>query len=565
MTDQATFGIAITASDKTAKGKKSAEKNLGQIPKNLGALNRRAAEQGDRAVARSGRNILRTLGSVEQASARAFGNRSLTSGFTSRLGAIREAASAAGSGIGEASAAGGVLEGTLGALGVAAGATVGILAAVAYGAFKLVDGWAKGASAIGHTAEILGVATKAYQEFIAAGERAGLDKGTAGAAIGGLNQSLNDARYGRNNDVLALIGRLGLKLKTKEDGTVDTEAMLPQIADAIAKQNSSGRRTAARILGIPEAALPAFTQGGASLKADMVDADTHAGVLTDADIEKGKRIARKGVIAGQLGERGMMLAGGAAAGTVEKGYDAVIDGGRYLVDGANSFAGTVNHDFKPAAQANLRAADKMERAAGQIERASGGGRIALARETVAAAQAAERKYGVPASITLGQFGLESSFGKHMPKGSNNPFGIKARAGQPYVVARTREETRDGRSYYVEARFRKFASLAEAFDEHAKLLATGKPYARARAATTVSDYADALQGTYATDTRYAKKLKSVIGQGHFTDYDNARDAAPIPVKVEIDMRGAPAGTKAKVTAGHGRAPAVSHAFQPVHGG
>ena len=36
------------------------------------------------------------------------------------------------------------------------------------------------------------------------------------------------------------------------------------------------------------------------------------------------------------------------------------------------------------------------------------------------------------------------------------------------------------------------------------------------------------------------------------------ATPIPVRVEIDMRGAPQGTRAKVTAGSGAAPATSYA-------
>jgi hypothetical protein len=40
----------------------------------------------------------------------------------------------------------------------------------------------------------------------------------------------------------------------------------------------------------------------------------------------------------------------------------------------------------------------------------------------------------------------------------------------------------------------------------------------------------------------------------------RQAGEIPVKVEVHLVNAPPGTKAKVTAGSGRQPAVSYAMQ-----
>ncbi len=553
MAAQATFGIDITASDKTARGKKSAEKTLGQIQKNANAADRKSAEQRERTIGTSGRRMVRTFGEVEKAASRALGGRSITGGLADRLGGIRQAASAVGSGLGEASAAGGVLEGTFGAVGVAAAGTIGVLAAAAYGAFKLADGWAKGAASIGRTAEIIGVGTKAFQEFTIAAERAGVSRETAAGAVGGLSQTLNDARYGRNNDAVALLSKMGVALKTKSDGTVDVDAMMPQIADALARQNSSGRRTAARILGIPQGALPAFTQGGKALSSDMADASARGPVISDEGIAKGKKLARRDTIGAQMLER-----------ATNSGKELLADGvdtvGTAVISSARSMIGS--------SRTNERAANTMERAAGRIERASGSSTISVTRQFVAAAQLAERNHGVPASISLGQAGLESSFGKHMPPGSFNPFGIKARAGEPYVLARTREETRDGRSYYVNARFRKFTSYDEAFDEHAKLLEHGRRYARARSATTVSDYADALQGTYATDTRYASKLKSVISRGHFTDFDNGKNSE-IPVKVDVHLHGGRAGDRVTVKAGRSNSPAVSHAmetgYQPVHGG
>lgn len=120
------------------------------------------------------------------------------------------------------------------------------------------------------------------------------------------------------------------------------------------------------------------------------------------------------------------------------------------------------------------------------------------------------KYGIPAAVTLAQFGLESSFGKHMPKGSNNPFGMHAAAGQDYVVG----SDWDASGKRVPTKFRKFQSLEEAFEAHAKLLATGRAYAEARKhKDDPRAFADALTGHYATDPQYGAKLKSeMAGSG-----------------------------------------------------
>src|SRR5206468_4002908 len=54
------------------------------------------------------------------------------------------------------------------------------------------------------------------------------------------------------------------------------------------------------------------------------------------------------------------------------------------------------------------------------------------------AVAAKAKWKVPASISLGQWALESDWGNAMPDGSNNPFGVKATPGGPSAKATTIE-------------------------------------------------------------------------------------------------------------------------------
>lgn len=126
---------------------------------------------------------------------------------------------------------------------------------------------------------------------------------------------------------------------------------------------------------------------------------------------------------------------------------------------------------------------------------------------VEAARAAQEKYGVPASVQLAQYGLESDFGRSgLAQRSNNPFGIHAAPGQDFVWG----YDSDAKGNRARTKFRKFSSLAEAFESHARLLATSPAYAEARKHTgDPMAFADALTGRYASDPQYGAKLKAMM--------------------------------------------------------
>jgi flagellum-specific peptidoglycan hydrolase FlgJ len=64
-------------------------------------------------------------------------------------------------------------------------------------------------------------------------------------------------------------------------------------------------------------------------------------------------------------------------------------------------------------------------------------------DIIQAAQSAQRAYPcVFACVTLAQWAIESGYGREIPAGSNNFFGIKAVRGQAYVV-RVREISNAG--------------------------------------------------------------------------------------------------------------------------
>lgn len=196
-------------------------------------------------------------------------------------------------------------------------------------------------------------------------------------------------------------------------------------------------------------------------------------------------------------------------------------------DEAQGWKDVQNGDWL-AASAHLPALDFLKavanKATGNLSSALGNSsslRDQAGPDAVQAALKTQWKYGVPADVTLAQFGLESGFGKHMPPGSNNPFGIHAAAGQAYVMG----YDWDASGKRVPTKFAKYASLADAFEAHGKLLATGAAYAEAR--KHLDDpmaYAAALTGHYATDPQYGAKLQAMIGGSQQNAAQIARQSA-----------------------------------------
>jgi hypothetical protein len=154
-------------------------------------------------------------------------------------------------------------------------------------------------------------------------------------------------------------------------------------------------------------------------------------------------------------------------------------------------------------------------------------------EVIAAAQAAQRKWRVWASVSLAQYGIESAWGRFEPPGSNNGFGVQALPGLPAVAAAS-HEFRNGRMLPVVEHFAVFASVADAFDKHAELIASNRVYRGAMAAPTAEAFALALTGVYATAPHYGDALVSMMREMQLEQYDMPMPPAP-PVVTVADMQ------------------------------
>lgn len=134
------------------------------------------------------------------------------------------------------------------------------------------------------------------------------------------------------------------------------------------------------------------------------------------------------------------------------------------------------------------------------------------QEDIRLAQETQAKYGVPASVTLAQYALESGYGtSDLARRANNYFGISGKNVNTgaYVMSGGRKRA-------------KYTSKADSFDDHGRLLSTDLYASKTAGVTSVGAYIDAIAETYAPssdgNSGYAAQLKQIISQNNLTQYD-----------------------------------------------
>ena len=118
-------------------------------------------------------------------------------------------------------------------------------------------------------------------------------------------------------------------------------------------------------------------------------------------------------------------------------------------------------------------------------------------EEIKLAQKVQETYGVPASVTLAQYALESGYGKSTV-GKNNYFNIKGNGTGGY---------------------RDYDSKEQSFMDFGKLLSGELYTSKTNGSTNAKDYVQGVKdGGYAEDPNYVKKVMSIITSNNLTKYD-----------------------------------------------
>ena len=144
-------------------------------------------------------------------------------------------------------------------------------------------------------------------------------------------------------------------------------------------------------------------------------------------------------------------------------------------------------------------------------------KTAFFEKYAAAAMEEQRRYGIPASVTLAQMAVESGYGEsNLAKQDNNYFGIKAsqdwiKSGKPWSYHHD--------DHYND-KFCTFGSALESLEYHSKVLMADRYKAcRQYAPTDHLHWIEGIKkGGYATDPRYVATIEGVIRKYGLEKYD-----------------------------------------------
>lgn len=143
-----------------------------------------------------------------------------------------------------------------------------------------------------------------------------------------------------------------------------------------------------------------------------------------------------------------------------------------------------------------------------------------------AAQACQRKTGIPASFTLAQAALESAWGaSKLAKQGCNLFGVKAdRSWTGKILELPTYEFVNGQRITVVAKWRSYPDWLACLLDRAEFFRKNPRYAKCFAETTGDGWARAVAAAgYATDPEYAAKLCSVIRARNLSRFDHLEAA------------------------------------------
>ncbi len=138
-----------------------------------------------------------------------------------------------------------------------------------------------------------------------------------------------------------------------------------------------------------------------------------------------------------------------------------------------------------------------------------------------AAQACQRKTGVPASFTLAQAALESGWGSRV--NGFNLFGIKAdKSWKGPVTVFVTHEVINGQRIEIKDQFRLYRDYDECLVDRAKFFRDNPRYAKCFEESTGAGWARAVaRAKYASDPLYAEKLIAVMDGRALSRFDTLK--------------------------------------------
>ncbi|HEY2010527.1 MAG TPA: phage tail tip lysozyme [Rhizomicrobium sp.] len=122
--------------------------------------------------------------------------------------------------------------------------------------------WAAGTAGAARFAQTIGMSSQKLQTLVGVGQGFGIEAQAMTGAVKTLGNTFEDALYGRNQDAMVMMNRLGISLHRTKEGAVDANRALDDVSDAIArnKGNPQVQQRIASLFGVSEL-LPMLRNG----------------------------------------------------------------------------------------------------------------------------------------------------------------------------------------------------------------------------------------------------------------------------------------------------------------
>jgi hypothetical protein len=157
------------------------------------------------------------------------------------------------------------------------------------GIAMLAEQWARLGFEVARTSETLGLSSSMLQGLRGAAELAGVSSAELTSGVKSLGDTMEDALYGRNQQALAVLNKLGITIHKTADGAIDSARGMMDLADAIAKIKSPQvQGLVARQFGV-EALLPLLRKGSAAIAEYQRKAAELGAVMTPAQIARAEQ------------------------------------------------------------------------------------------------------------------------------------------------------------------------------------------------------------------------------------------------------------------------------------
>lgn len=164
-------------------------------------------------------------------------------------------------------------------------AITGALSLVGIG--KLAADWGAFGFSLSKTSRSLGMSTSDLQAWHIAAQKAGVAASEFDSSISSSQNTIRDARYGKNPEALMLMQRMGVQIAANRDGTIDYLTTQQRLMAAIGRQRSPvTQRNVAGALGM-EGLLPMIQRG--TYGQDLANARSSGQIMTPAQIKSAEQ------------------------------------------------------------------------------------------------------------------------------------------------------------------------------------------------------------------------------------------------------------------------------------